>query len=245
MSRRRMDYTSAGGLVVCYGRGCTVTMKRVAFDRCSLAVLAGAKVHLINCKFTMSDSSTEGIGIFAHGRGTEVKLNGGGIAYGAQGISVQHGAVASANGVTIKGVGVTAVEVMHERSRLTMLMCTVDGPTTSLAGKSGARGVFVHAKSTAALEEVNIKSISAVAPSTTGPRSGSARAPKLYSGVHVTMQSTAVLKNVNVTDTVGSCILFDEGCIGELEGCNIASSRAGNGLEVLTKGTEVEATGCR
>ena len=233
--------------MICYGRGCSVTMRKVAFDRCCLVVLAGAQVHLINCKSTLSDTNAEGISVFAHGRGTEVRFNGGALNNGIQGLSVQHGASINANGLSIKSAGVTAAEVMNEGSKLTMLLCNVDGPTTSSAGKCGTRGVLVHSKGMAALEEMTIKSKNAKTSvaSTTGPKSGAARSGKLYSGVSVTTLSTAALTKVHISDTVGPCALFDEGCFGELEECSFSNSQAGNGLEVSMKGTEVEATGCR
>lgn len=241
----RLD--SVGGLIICYGLGCTVTMRKVNLDRCSLVVLAGAQVHMINCKTSLSDSNAEGISVLAHGRGTEVRFNGGILSNGIQGLSVQHGASVNANGLSIRSASVTAAEVMNEGSKLTMLLCNVDGPTTSSAGKCGTRAVLVHSKAMAALEEVTIKSTNSKATgvSVTGPRSASARAAKLYSGVSVTTQSTAALTKVNISDTVGSCVLFDEGCIGELEECTLCSSQAGNGLEVCMKGTEVDARACR
>lgn len=232
---------------MCYGRGCNITMKKVTFDRCSLIVMAGARVHLINSKTGMADTNTEGICLLAHGRGTEVRINGGVLSHGIQGLSVQNGASLNANGLSIKSAGVTAAEVVHEGSKLTMLACNVDGPTNSSAGKCGTRGVFVHSKGMAALEETMIKSSSSKASgvTATGTRTGPARSAKLYSGVHVTTQSTVALTKVSVSDTVGSCVIFDEACIGELEDCTLSSSQAGSGLEVSMKGTEVEATGCR
>lgn len=82
----------AGGSVVFMGGECRTEFADVVFERCTLVVMAGDQATLERPQFREMHASERGPSIFAHGSGTSVSVQGGGIKGGKHVVMVQAGA---------------------------------------------------------------------------------------------------------------------------------------------------------
>lgn len=105
--------------MVCYGSGCNVTFSKVKFDSCSLIVLAGATVTLINCTFFRDPSTAgpNGVHLFAHACDTLVSMCDSTVTGGLVGIACHQAAKIQLCNVTVTDVHGIACEVRQGMRR--------------------------------------------------------------------------------------------------------------------------------
>lgn len=105
----------AGGMIVCRGRGCRLTLARVDLQMCAIIALNGAQVWLHD---TSATAAEDGIGVFACGAGTAVHADKVTLTEGLLGVSVQGGARFSGKFVTITGAAIAALHACGKGSCL-------------------------------------------------------------------------------------------------------------------------------
>ena len=75
--------------MVCHGSGCGVTFRNVTFTECTLVVAEGARAALHGTSSSFDPEGPCGLALFADGEGTVVRMHGGSITGGTQGVTVQ------------------------------------------------------------------------------------------------------------------------------------------------------------
>ena len=75
--------------MVCHGSGCGVTFRNVIFTACTLVVAEGACAALHGSTSSFDPALPHGLALFANGAGTVVRMHGGSITGGTQGVTVQ------------------------------------------------------------------------------------------------------------------------------------------------------------
>lgn len=156
--------THSGGTIVCSGEGCKVDFVKCCLS-CKLVVSEGAHVELKNTQIL--PQHCDAIGMLIHGAGTSVKMIGGAIMEGLQGISVQEGALLlsepnreldrefsehwAMEQLKVTHFGFSGIEVCGEGSRLELQFA-------ELCGVPGHVGVHVHSNAKAVLGSVVVDS---------------------------------------------------------------------------------------
>lgn len=74
---------------MCHGSGCGVTFRNVTFTECTLVVAEGACAVLHGTSSSFDPEGPCGLALFADGEGTVVRMHGGSITGGTQGVTVQ------------------------------------------------------------------------------------------------------------------------------------------------------------
>ena len=154
---------TAGGLIVCRGPGCSVTIKDSVLARSTLVVLEGATVRLQRVQCSADVDLGTGLAIIAHGAKSTVQVCNVLVKGGVQGIAVHAGATLEEGTSTVGdedetltciGQEVVGIECRDPGSSLRLRECDVRyvghrwGP--SYVSPQGV-GVYVHSGSTAAL----------------------------------------------------------------------------------------------
>lgn len=144
---------AAGGLIVCRGEGCSVTMNSVHFSKCSLVVLDGAQVTLNRCCFT--DCA---LGVFASGENTVVNAKDTAVSGGMQSMTVCTGANVTCTKLTCtgwKGRGITVSDIQSNLS-------VTDGSfepaacTDNELAQSRLHAIWLHSGCTCTLSGIRI-----------------------------------------------------------------------------------------
>lgn len=100
----------AGGLVVCKGNRCSVTMENVNFKRCCLVVIEGASATVERSQFTACVSQGYGICAMAHGPGSNLTCTDCSFSGGLQCVAVHAGAAFAGDDVKCKKSEVMGIE---------------------------------------------------------------------------------------------------------------------------------------
>jgi hypothetical protein len=106
----------AGGIVICKGQQCSVTMENVNFKHCTLAVIEGASATVEGSAFLAS--TTEGVGIcaFVHGAGSNLSASDSTFRGGLQCIAVHAGGAFAGDGVVCSRAEVMGIEAKDEET---------------------------------------------------------------------------------------------------------------------------------
>ena len=142
-----------GGLLVCRGKGCNITMSSVNFSKCSLVVLEGAKVALNRCCF--SDCA---LGIYASGEDTLVTARDTTVSGGMQSMTVCTGAHVTCCKLTCTGWKARGITVNDVESNLSVTDGTFEPAacTDNELVQSQLHAVWVHSGSTCSLTSTRI-----------------------------------------------------------------------------------------
>jgi hypothetical protein len=152
----------AGGVIVCKGKGCNITIKDSVLSRSTLVVIGGATVNLRKVQCTSDSAMGTGISIMAHGAESTVRVSNTLVKGGLQGIAVHAGArleedtagLCDEETLTCIGQDIIGIECKDPGSILKLRACEVRyvghrwGP--SYVSPEGV-GVYVHSGSRATL----------------------------------------------------------------------------------------------
>ena len=138
--------------MVCTGERCTAFFTKVTFNACTLGVCNGAQVTLKGPSFEDMAAAAAGLSIFAHGKGTTVRVQGGSIHGGTQGVTVQDGARFQASGLSVTNFVAAGLQVQGKGSRMLLTSCKVHELTPCLEN-CRSDGVLVQAGGSAQLKQ--------------------------------------------------------------------------------------------
>lgn len=133
------------------GSSCCVNFEVCMFEGCGRVVLDGAHATLVAPQF---QCMSQDLSACAHGAGSCVVFQGGGIVGCMHGVLVQAGARSA---LTITKVGDVGVEVEDEGSSATLVDCKVTDCAQSMGGASG-RGVHIRGGGRGCLDRCTISS---------------------------------------------------------------------------------------
>lgn len=209
---------SAGGAIVCRGRGCRLTLSRVDLQTCTIIALHGAQVFLHDVSATAAD---DGIGVFACGAGTSVVAEQVTLTDGMLGVSVQGGAKFSGALVSITAAVVSGLHACGTGSYIQVNK----GHVYDLGGPQPDQGFGDGAL----ISQGAVCNLEAVA------------FERAEVGIHVRSRSRAILKNCRVHGNGGSAAVVEDAGL-EMFDCVMEASGS-SGLH-LQRGAEAEAHGC-
>jgi hypothetical protein len=101
-----------------YGEGTHVTFTGVTLANCSIIVVAGAKLTLLEC----SSMSSE-VALFASGAKTTVEMRGCELLACRQGVCAEAGATVSLLGLQCTQSTITGVEARGEKTKVRVRLC--------------------------------------------------------------------------------------------------------------------------
>lgn len=223
---------------MCMGPLCKVTCSNTTFNRCTVVVLNGASVSLQNPEFLDMGKSVSLVSMYAHGQGSNVRINGGSISGGIQGIAVQAGAQVEASELKITAVEVTGIEVNDPGS----IMRLTGGQLQEFSTRYDGRHVFGGSSQRSYVCTPDRRGVHAHSGGTVDFCTVSISG--MWRGVCVYKGSQAKLTDCRVSDTDRDCLLVASDSTAVIESCSIAGCKASNGISVSGPGSSVHAALC-
>lgn len=211
---------SAGGAIICRGRGCRVTLTRVKLHSCALVALHGAQVYMHETAATVAGA---GIGVFACGAGTNVCADQLTVSGGNLGVSIQGAARFNGVHINIVQTRLAGLHACGTGSYMYVRKARVhdlDGPNPG-SGAGLGDGVHVTKGAVCVYEDATVEAADV--------------------GIEISGRGRATLKNCRVRGCAGSSVLVEDAGV-EMFDCTMEGS-GGSGL-VLRHGADAEAHGC-
>jgi hypothetical protein len=212
-------------VVVCHGKGCSVTFSSVTFANCTLVVLAGARATINSCSFTRCTTQPKGVSVFVHGGSTYVRMHGGSITGGTQAVTVQGGALMETVSLTVSQMAISGVEVAGFSSRLKVAYSALRQFPTCTDACAVVRGAFAHSGGTLELSNTTIASVQL--------------------GVVAISRALASLTDCVVSNTADTCVTVMSGASVKLAGCSVMWSANRHGVHAEGSGSFLEASKCK